>query len=287
MASRRQFVKTVGASAAAIGGTAFTFAQTTPPPPPGMPPRDFGANAPPTHLLRRSRRRGRRSRCSRPTSGNTPIKRLWTGALWAEGPAWNAAGRYLVWSDIPNNRQFRWLEDDGQVAVFRAPSNNSNGNTFDFQGRQLSCEHVTRRVVRYEHDGAVTVIAEAVQRQATQFAERRRAHPDGSYLVHRSAVWRAALRRRRDPQPARSCRPASTASITSRPRSTHGDRRRPGAGSERPRILARLQTLYVVSTGKGPGDTGAGGKGEVYVVRRRRRQPASNRRCSPIAWSTA
>ncbi len=80
--------------------------------------------------------------------GNTPIQRLWTGALWMEGPAWCASGRYLVWSDIPNNRQLRWLDDDGHVSVFRSPSNNSNGNTFDFQGRQISCEHLTRRVVR-------------------------------------------------------------------------------------------------------------------------------------------
>ena len=64
---------------------------------------------------------------------NTPIQRLWTGALWSEGPAWNGVGRYLVWSDIPNNRQLRWLEDDGRVSVFRLPSNNSNGNTFDFR----------------------------------------------------------------------------------------------------------------------------------------------------------
>jgi len=61
---------------------------------------------------------------------NSAIQRLWTGALWSEGPAWNAQGRYLVWSDIPNNRQLRWLEDDGRVTVFRNPSNNSNGNTF-------------------------------------------------------------------------------------------------------------------------------------------------------------
>src|SRR5258705_11607918 len=93
--------------------------------------------------------------------GNTPIKRLWTGALWSEGPAWSGQGRYLVWSDIPNNRQLRWLEDDGSVKVFRSPANNSNGNTFDFQGRQLSCEHLTRRLVRYEHDGSVTIVAES------------------------------------------------------------------------------------------------------------------------------
>jgi gluconolactonase len=95
--------------------------------------------------------------------GNTPVKRLYTGALWAEGPAWNAVGRYLLFSDIPNNVQMRWLEEDGHVSTFRNPSNYSNGNTFDFQGRQLSCEHQTRRVVRYEFDGTVTVIADKFQ----------------------------------------------------------------------------------------------------------------------------
>ncbi|HTL58084.1 MAG TPA: SMP-30/gluconolactonase/LRE family protein [Candidatus Limnocylindrales bacterium] len=92
--------------------------------------------------------------------GNAAIQRLWTGALWAEGCAWNAAGRYLVWSDIPNNRQLRRIDEDGHVTVFRTASNNSNGNTFDFEGRQLSCEHNTRRVVRYEHNGSISVIAD-------------------------------------------------------------------------------------------------------------------------------
>jgi gluconolactonase len=93
--------------------------------------------------------------------GNTPIQRLYRGTLWAEGPAWSEVGRYLVWSDIPNNEQLRWLEEDGHVARrFRFPAQNSNGNTFDYQGRQISCEHLTHRVVRYEHDGSVTVLAE-------------------------------------------------------------------------------------------------------------------------------
>src|SRR5207245_2619625 len=76
--------------------------------------------------------------------GNTAIQRLWTGALWAEGCAWNGGGHYLVWSDIPNNRQLRRLDEDGHISVFRNPANNSNGNTFDFEGRLLSCEHLTR-----------------------------------------------------------------------------------------------------------------------------------------------
>jgi gluconolactonase len=78
---------------------------------------------------------------------NAPLQRLHTGTLWAEGPAWNGGGRYLVWSDIPNSLQMRWIEDDGRVTPFRQPSNNSNGNTFDFQGRQLSAEHGGRRAL--------------------------------------------------------------------------------------------------------------------------------------------
>lgn len=92
--------------------------------------------------------------------GSAAIERLCTGFRWAEGPAWNGAGNYLVWSDIPNNRQMRWLEEDGHVDVFRKPSNFSNGNTFDWQGRQVTCEHQMRRVVRYEQTGAVTILAE-------------------------------------------------------------------------------------------------------------------------------
>ncbi len=92
--------------------------------------------------------------------GNTPLQRLYTGTLWAEGPAWNGVGRYLVWSDIPRDTQLRFLEEDEHVSAFRRPSGNSNGNTFDFAGRQISCEHGTRRVVRYEHDGTVTVLAD-------------------------------------------------------------------------------------------------------------------------------
>ena len=88
------------------------------------------------------------------------VGRLWTGARWCEGPAWFASGRYLVWSDIPNNRLMRWDETDGSVSIFRSPSNNTNGNTVDRQGRLVSCEHLTRRVTRTEHDGAITVLAD-------------------------------------------------------------------------------------------------------------------------------
>ena len=111
--------------------------------------------------------------------GNTPIQRLYTGTLWAEGPAWNSVGRYLLWSDIPNDTQLRWLADDGHVSVFRSPSNNSNGNTFDWEGRQLSCEHGTRRVVRYEHNGSVTVLADKWQGKPFNAPNDIVVHPDG------------------------------------------------------------------------------------------------------------
>ncbi len=112
--------------------------------------------------------------------GNTVIKRLHFGTLWAEGPAWNGAGRYLVWSDIPNNVQMRWLDEDGHVSVFRNPSGNSNGNTFDYEGRQLSCEHGGRRVARYETSGAVTTIADKFQGKRLNSPNDIVVPPDGS-----------------------------------------------------------------------------------------------------------
>jgi gluconolactonase len=111
--------------------------------------------------------------------GNTPIKRLHTGMMWAEGPAWNGVGRYLVWSDIPNNVQMRWLMDDGHVSVMRNPSNYSNGNTFDWEGRQISFEHGTRRVVRYEYNGTVTVLAEKFGGKPLNAPNDGAVHPDG------------------------------------------------------------------------------------------------------------
>jgi gluconolactonase len=111
--------------------------------------------------------------------GNTPVQRLFTGTLWAEGPAWNGQGRFLVWSDIPNNFQRRWLEEDGHVSVYRSPSGYSNGNTFDYEGRQLSCEHGGRRVVRYEPNGTVTVIADKYQGKRLNSPNDIVVHPDG------------------------------------------------------------------------------------------------------------
>ncbi|MBS1826915.1 MAG: SMP-30/gluconolactonase/LRE family protein [Acidobacteria bacterium] len=112
--------------------------------------------------------------------GNTPIQRLATGFLWAEGPAWNGVGRYLVFSDIPNNRQMRWLEENGKVSEFRNPAGNSNGNTFDFEGRQISFEHGNRRVVRYEYNGKITVLADKFEGKRLNAPNDGMVHADGS-----------------------------------------------------------------------------------------------------------
>ena len=93
--------------------------------------------------------------------GTGAVERVATGMRWAEGPAYFAAGRYLVFSDIPNNRMMRLSEDDNHLSVFRYPSFNSNGNTVDREGRLVSCEHSGRRVTRTEHDGTITVIADS------------------------------------------------------------------------------------------------------------------------------
>jgi gluconolactonase len=172
---------------AALGGVALTpawrliaGAQTAaaqPPPSPIPGPRDWSGQTPlqyPDADVVALDPRFRRYMI-----GNTPIKRLHTGTLWAEGPAWNGVGRYLVWSDIPNNVQMRWIEDDGRVTVFRSPSGNSNGNTFDYEGRQLSCEHGGRRVVRYEPGGTVTVIADKFQGKRLNSPNDIVVHPDG------------------------------------------------------------------------------------------------------------
>ncbi len=88
------------------------------------------------------------------------VERLGTGFRWCEGPVWFGDGRFLLWSDIPNNRLLKWEEETGAISVFRKPSNNANGNTRDREGRLVTCEHDARRVTRTEHDGSITVVAD-------------------------------------------------------------------------------------------------------------------------------
>src|SRR5205814_29806 len=128
--SRRDLIP-AGAAAGVIAlAPRAARAQPKPAEPPSVittPPRDFGPNAPPNVYFVDPDVLTVDPSFNGLRQVNAPIQRLWTGALWSEGPAWSGQGRYLVWSDIPNNRQMRWLEDNGRVSVFRMPSNNSNG----------------------------------------------------------------------------------------------------------------------------------------------------------------
>src|SRR5260370_30095903 len=94
--------------------------------------------------------------------GNAAVERLYTGTRWSEGPVWFGDGRYLLWSDIPNNRMLRWLEDTGEVSVFRSPSNYSNGNFRDRQRRLLTSGHDSRRLTRTEYDATITALLYSV-----------------------------------------------------------------------------------------------------------------------------
>ena len=114
--------------------------------------------------------------------GHQHVERLWTGALWSEGPAWFAPGRYLVWSDIPNNRMLRYDDTDRSVSVFRQPANNANGNCLDNEGRLVTCEHLTRRVTRTEIDGSITVIADKWQ-------NKRLNSPNDVVVKSDGSVW--------------------------------------------------------------------------------------------------
>jgi len=108
---------------------------------------------------------------------NAAVERLYTGTRWAEGPVWFGDGRYLLWSDIPNNRILRWVEETGAVSVFRSPSNNCNGNTRDKQGRLITCER--RQVTRTEPDGSLTVLMASFQGKRLNSPNDVVVHPDG------------------------------------------------------------------------------------------------------------
>jgi gluconolactonase len=305
--SRRRLLATIGsAAAAAVVTTRTSRAQGPPQGPPlsaptvvSNPPRDFGPNAPPTTYFTDPDVLTIDPAFDSLIQVNTSIKRLWTGALWTEGPAWNSQGKYLVWSDIPSNHQLRWLEDDGRVSVFRIPSNNSNGNTFDAEGRQLSCEHLTRRVVRYEHDGSITVIADAYSGKRLNSPNDVVVHKDGSIWFtdppYGGQLYEGAPDASGGPtNPAgrlnsRVGQPAGIGSFK-RELPTNVYRVDPSGridlviGEDQapdPNGLAfspDYRTLYIASTGKGPGDAGAGGKGEVYAFTIGADNKASNRK---------
>jgi gluconolactonase len=116
------------------------------------------------------------------STGEDAVERVATGFSWAEGPAYFSAGRYLVFSDIPNNRMMRLLDDDTHLSVFRQPSLNANGNTVDRHGRLYTCEQAARRVTRTEYDGAVTVIAD-------RYDGKKLNSPNDIVVASNGSVW--------------------------------------------------------------------------------------------------
>lgn len=114
------------------------------------------------------------------------VEQLARGFYWAEGPVWFGDGRFLLFSDIPNNRILRWDDTSGALSEFRKPSNHANGLARDAQGRLLACEHLTRRVTRTEYDGTITVLAD-------QYKGKRLNSPNDIVCQqqgpHKGAIW--------------------------------------------------------------------------------------------------
>ena len=216
------------------------------------------------------------------------IYRVWTGALWAEGPTWSNQGQYLVFSDVSGDTLYRYIWDDGRVTMFRRPSSNANGNAFDFQGRLLSCEDFTRRLVRWEHDGTMTVIADSYDGKPLNSPNGVAPHPDGSIWFTDPGYGDQIA----EGHPDEAGGPANPQGILN-PRigapdaGVIGGRKRelptntyrwdPSGKLE---IVASEEelpdpnglcfspdhkTFYLISTGKGPGDTGPGGDRNIYA----------------------
>lgn len=112
----------------------------------------------------------------------TAVERIAHGFRWAEGPVWFGDGRFLLWSDIPNERIMKWEEETGAVSVFRKPSGFANGNTRDRQGRLLTCEHGGRRIIRTEHDGTITTLAD-------RFEGKRLNSPNDIVCKSDGTIW--------------------------------------------------------------------------------------------------
>jgi gluconolactonase len=303
--SRRGFVRAAtGVAGAAVIGPAALAQQSnanlgTPPSVITNPPRQWGHHAPPelypdpdiividpsfrSLLL-----------------GITAIHRVATGFRWAEGPAWSSEGQYLVFSDVQGNTQYRFLWDDWRTTPYRKPSNNSNGNSFDYQGRQLSTEDFFRRVVRWEHDGTMTVIADAFEGKPLNSPNDLVPHPDGSIWFTDPAYGDSLS----EGHPDEAGGPTNAQGLLNQRIGAENAGMIGGAKRQLPTqtyrwdpsnkldvVLTEEQvpdpngicfspdhkTLYVISTGKGPGDTGPGGKGVVYAFDVQDNKPAGQR----------
>ncbi len=286
--TRRGFAAGLATTALAAPAIAQqTAATATPPSVISNPPRQWGYRAPPEifpdpdivvidpsfkqYLL-----------------GITAIHRIATGFRWCEGPAWSSEGQYFVFSDVQGNTQFRLLWDDGRVSPLRKPSNNSNGNSFDFQGRQLSTEDFFRRVIRWEHDGTMTVIADSFDGKGLNSPNDLVPHPDGS-------IWFTDPPygdRLSEGHPDEAGGPTNAQGLLNPRIGAPNAGLIGGKKRELPNAVYRwdpngrldqvltedqlkdpngicfapdYKTLYVISTGKGPGDSHSGGTGTIHA----------------------
>ncbi len=217
------------------------------------------------------------------------IRRLWTGFQWAEGPAWSGEGNYVVFSDVMGDTQYRYTWESGWVSAYRKPSWNSNGNTFDFQGRQISCQDFFRRVVRWEPSGAMTVIADSFEGKPLNSPNDLVPHPDGSIWFTDPPYGDGLDQGHPDISGNGGDNPNGLFDPTL---GNHGVGLVGGLKRELPTNTYRwdpsgrldlvvpasqvpdpngicfspdYKTLYLISTGPGPGDNGQGGKGVIYA----------------------
>lgn len=220
--------------------------------------------------------------------GLAAVHRLWTGAKWAEGPAWSSEGQYLVFSDVKGNTQYRYIWETGRVSPFRVPSYNSNGNTFDYQGRQISAQDFFRRLVRWEPDGSLTIIANRYQDKALNSPNDIAPHPDGS-IWFTDPPYGDQLTEGHPDVPGGPANPdgqddpflgnGGIGLIGGVKRELPGNTYRWDPSGTLDAVITGDQlpdpngicfspdhkTLYVISTGAGPGDNGHGGKGVIYA----------------------
>jgi gluconolactonase len=192
--NRRKLMKGAAAFAAAAVTAGAAAAETVPPfGQTGAPTRSTeplplgplpGSRYPDSHL--ESAKKGGKPTFGPPGfpafAGTMAVERVATGMRWAEGPVYFAAGRYVLFSDIPNNRIMRFSEDDGHLSVYRQPSMNSNGNTIDREGRLITCEHSGRRVTRTELDGSITIIAD-------KYNGKRLNSPNDAVVAADGSIW--------------------------------------------------------------------------------------------------
>lgn len=180
--ARRAFLVTMGSAAIVRGARAAASERevlASPPSVVSQPPRQWGRSAAPAYVpdpdviaLDPSFRDV--------TYFASSIRRIWDRSSWTEGPAWSGEGRFLLFSDVVQSKAMRYIWETDEITEFRSESYASNGNCFDFQGRLITCEDFFRRVIRWEHDGSVTVLADRFEGQGLNSPNDLAVHPDGS-----------------------------------------------------------------------------------------------------------